>query len=107
MLSVLITVASLYFASPARAVTLVYSNDIQAELEPCGCRGNPKGGLVRKQGLLLKQTDPDLLQVDAGDFLFSMDSYPPLLSEQAITQAKYLIRAHNQLGHKVVVPGEK
>src|SRR5690606_20308059 len=42
--------ATLASSPPAHAqVTVVYSNDVRGELEPCGCRNNPTGGMVRKE----------------------------------------------------------
>lgn len=96
---------------PAGAAVLVYSNDVMGELEPCGCRSNPMGGVVRRSvlvGRLEKSHGKDsVLQVDAGNFLFNTETIPELLKEQAEAQAGYLIDAHNLMGHDIVVPGPK
>lgn len=98
------------FEEGSQAATLIYSNDVLGELEPCGCRNNPSGGLPRK-GVLLDQTaaksKDDLLQLDAGDLLFETDIIPEPLAAQRELQAKKLARAHADLGHDAVVPGEK
>lgn len=94
----------------AHALTLVYSNDVLGELEPCGCRANPMGGMLRKAGLLEKlksDGENQFLQVDAGDFLFDSTEIAPALVEQTKLQASYLLRAHEKIGHQIVVPGEK
>jgi hypothetical protein len=62
-----------------------------------------KANLVQK----LKSADPFVLQVDAGDLLFSTLNPPALLVEQNELQAKYLLRTMDALNHDVVVPGEK
>ncbi|MCC7441771.1 MAG: hypothetical protein IT285_09060 [Bdellovibrionales bacterium] len=101
--------AGLMAATPARAATLVFSNDVMSELEPCGCRNNPEGGVVRKATLLaqLKQDDASLLQLDAGNLLFESEELSDALKRQSEAQAGYLVRALNELGQDAVTPGAK
>ncbi len=89
------------------AATLVYTNDVLGELEPCGCRNNPTGGLPRKGVLLDQSKDQQLLQLDGGDLLFETNVIPPALAAQRLLQAERLAKAHVELGHDAVVPGEK
>lgn len=98
---------ALLVAGQARATTIVHTNDVMGELEPCGCRSNPQGGIARKANLLSRLPDKSLLQLDAGDLLFPTDTVPGLLAEQSRLQASYLLKAHEQLGQDAVVPGEK
>lgn len=94
-------------SSPTQAVTLIYSNDVMGELEPCGCRVEPHGGLIRKAGLLNTLNDQELLQLDAGNLLFGFESDAPALRAQAEIQAGYLIQAHNALHHDATIPSPK
>lgn len=95
-------------AQIARAATLVYSNDVLGEIEPCGCRNNPQGGMVRKANLLKRLGDPStILQLDAGDLLFSTNLIPDALQAQSALQASYVLKAHDLLAHDAAVPGEK
>jgi hypothetical protein len=57
--------------APERAATIVHSNDVYAEIEPCGCRNHPQGGMARKANYLKRLADKSVLQLDAGDLLFS------------------------------------
>lgn len=95
----------------ARAATLVHSNDLLGDIEPCGCRTNPLGGMARKANWLRKLPEGNqadaLLQLDAGDLLFSSDTLPELLQGQAEIQARYLLKSMAALKHDAVVPGEK
>ena len=95
----------------ARAVTIVYTNDILGELEPCGCRSNPTGGMVRKAAFIdqLKKANPSepLLQLDGGDLLFDSSTLPENLKPQAEVQARALLAAHDAIGQDAFVPGEK
>ena len=95
------------FSRAARAVTLVHSNDLLGDIEPCGCRTNPLGGMARKANLLKRLEDQSILQLDAGDLLFSSNELPELLKGQAELQARYLLKSMNDLHHDAVVPGEK
>ncbi|HWT84427.1 MAG TPA: hypothetical protein VN177_01535, partial [Myxococcales bacterium] len=72
---------------PAAAdrVTLVFSASVAGQIVPCGCSPDQHGGLPRAAAYLrkLRQTEPDLLFVDAGDLLFETFARPPA---QMLTQ---------------------
>jgi hypothetical protein len=109
-LAVAITFGALAAAFAPRhacALKLVYSNDVLGEVEPCGCRTNPYGGMVRKARLIETLAPEPLLQLDAGDLLFATDVVPELLKKQAEIQAGYVLKAMDMLHHDAVVPGEK
>ncbi len=91
----------------ACAATLVYTNDVLGEIEPCGCRSNPQGGMLRKSNLLKKLEDKSILQLDGGDLLFSTNTLPAGLAHQAEIQAGYLLQSMDMTAHDAVVPGEK
>jgi predicted CXXCH cytochrome family protein len=80
---------------------------VLGELEPCGCRSNPYGGMIRKSHLLKRQEDKDLILVDGGDLLYPTTPMPQILKKQAELQAGYLLKAMEMTGHDVVVPGER
>ncbi|HAR41339.1 MAG TPA: hypothetical protein DCS07_01705 [Bdellovibrionales bacterium] len=100
-------VLALLWSPATQALTLVHSNDVMGDIEPCGCQGTPKGGMVRKEALLKGIEVSDLLQLDAGDLLFSTESLPKLLQTEGALQASYLLKAMELLNHDVIVPGEK
>jgi 2',3'-cyclic-nucleotide 2'-phosphodiesterase (5'-nucleotidase family) len=92
------------------AGAILYSGDVLGEVEPCGCRVNPAGGVLRRSGLLAKLTKEKkgpFLQVDAGDFLFESKDFPETLTEKWKIRARALVRAHDRMGLEVLVPGEK
>ena len=91
----------------AHAATLIYTNDVLGDIEPCGCRSNPQGGMTRKSQLIERMADKSLLQVDAGDLLFDTDVLPDALQKQAEIQAGFLLKAMDLLHHDAAVPGEK
>ncbi|MBS1963012.1 MAG: hypothetical protein JST04_12405 [Bdellovibrionales bacterium] len=102
----------LLFASApaARATTILYSNDVLGEVEPCGCRVDPMGGVVRRSGLektLETEKKGPFLQVDSGNFLFESKDFPESLLDSRKMQARALVKAHEKMGLDVTVPGDK
>jgi 2',3'-cyclic-nucleotide 2'-phosphodiesterase (5'-nucleotidase family) len=105
----ILTATPAAFGADAGGMVL-YSGDVLGEVEPCGCRVNPAGGVVRRSGLLARLTKEKkgpFLQVDAGDFLYEAKDFPESLAERSKIQAQALIRAHERMGLDVIVPGEK
>ncbi|MGK5087720.1 multiheme c-type cytochrome [Bdellovibrionota bacterium FG-2] len=101
----------LLFASIAQAAVLIHTNDILGELEPCGCRSNPKGGLARHY-TLIKRTEEtygarSALQLDGGDLFFSSTTTAPMLKKQAEIQAEFIAKALELTELDAAVPGEK
>ena len=95
-------------APSAHAVMLVYSNDVLGEIEPCGCRENPLGGMVRKANLVKKIAgDQATLQLDAGNLLFETDVLPDGLIPQRKVQSKYVLKTYELMGHDAITPGDK
>lgn len=96
--------------SSAHATTILYSNDVLGEVEPCGCRVDPMGGILRRAGLL-KSLNADkkgpFLQVDGGNFLFESKDFPESLLESRKMQARALVKAHEKMGLEATVPGDK
>ena len=98
---------SLLFTTAAlHASTIYYSNDILGELEPCGCRENPLGGMSRKYNLVSEKKS-NSISIDAGDLLFQSENIPALLHPQAELQAQYVLKSLGVLQHHIIVPGEK
>jgi hypothetical protein len=56
---------------------LVFSNNINGETHPCGCRQHPLGGLAQVAGAMysFKQKLP-IIYVDSGDTFFPSPKHP-------------------------------
>jgi hypothetical protein len=90
-------------------VKLAYTANISGDIEPCGCRNNPTGGLVRFWEFCRKENllDPaTTLLVDSGDLLFASTPAPPFLVGQWKAQAQGLMEALNELGYDAAAPGD-
>jgi len=90
--------------------SVIYSANTNAELEPCGCRSNPLGGLQRRynwEKSLDKATEKQhFLRIDSGDLLFETTPIPPYLATQSKQKAKALVQAYEILGMEYFTPGE-
>ncbi len=65
-------------------LTIVYSGNLDGELEPCGCsEGGNKGGIKRRVNKIdeLRAADPDLVLISAGGLLVSELAQDKLKSE--------------------------
>ncbi|MBI4651182.1 hypothetical protein HY745_07865 [Candidatus Desantisbacteria bacterium] len=53
-----------------KKITILYTNNTNGSLEPCGCPGNKAGGMAQRMTIINEERkkDPDLLLFDAGDF---------------------------------------
>ncbi|MBI5207414.1 MAG: hypothetical protein HY934_06440, partial [Candidatus Firestonebacteria bacterium] len=51
-------------------ITILYTNNTNGSLEPCGCPGNKYGGMAQRMTVIKqeREKDPNLLLLDAGDF---------------------------------------
>jgi hypothetical protein len=63
--------------------------------------------MARKANLLKTIKDPFVIQLDAGDLLFSSTEVPDLLADQSKLHAEYLLKSMDLVHHDAVVPGEK
>lgn len=87
---------------------LVYSHDVNGELEPCGCKKNPLGGLAKMATILdsLKQIQ-DLLVVDAGNLLFKSQNMTSVQEEEWILKAELLMQTQKKFGLDAINVGIK
>ena len=88
-------------SAPSDRLTLLFSASVAGQLVPCGCSPDQRGGLPRAVALVrkLRQTEPNLLFVDAGDLLFETVSPPPaqMLTQRQL-KARTLARGDELLG---------
>ena len=110
MRSRLLILLSLFVSTLSFAQTVViYSNDVWGEVEPCGCRKDPKGGFLRKLTLIrrLQKEGWAPLQLDAGNAFFSTSDIPDVLRAQSLVQATYVVESMNLLKQDAFVPGPR
>jgi len=83
-----------------QVLDIIYSNDVEGELEPCGCQNNPIGGINRFSQYIQeqKQAGADPLLLDSGGLLFRNKKLPPILADIWRSQADTIISSYNHLG---------
>ncbi len=109
-LALLVLATGLLSLGSAHAATILYSNDVLGEVEPCGCRVDPMGGIVRRSGLMKRlesEKKGPFVQLDSGNLLFESKEFPEVLVESRRIQAAALVKAHEQMGLDATVPGDK
>src|SRR5258705_12115088 len=96
--------------APSDRATLVFSAAVAGQIVPCGCSPDQRGGLPRAAAYLrkLRETEPNVLFVDAGDLLFETPGRPPA---QTLTQkqlkARTLARGDELLGAAARAVGQR
>ena len=95
-------------ATPGRAGTprelmILSSASIQGELEPCGCKNHPRGGLSRRAAFYerVRAEHPNTLTVDAGDF-----ALPPG-DKEGWPVTDFMSAAFARLRYDAWTPGER
>jgi hypothetical protein len=102
----LVTIFCLFFfISPAsfahsgsHDITLIYTGNLDGELEPCGCsEGGDKGGLKRRANVLdrLRKVDPKLYLISSGGLLISEVAQDKLKS-------KYILKGMEALDYDAI-----
>lgn len=90
-------------AAGPRELVILSSASIQGELEPCGCKNHPRGGLGHRAAYYQKARteNANVVAVDAGDF-----ALPPSDKDGwAVTD--FLAVAMGKLGYAAFTPGER
>ncbi|HFE38601.1 MAG TPA: hypothetical protein ENK06_09345 [Gammaproteobacteria bacterium] len=85
--------------SSSENITLVYTGNLDGELEPCGCsEGGNKGGLKRRAQALddLRKDDPDLYLISTGGLLISEVAQDKLKSQFILSGMEML--AYDAIG---------
>ncbi len=90
--------------------SIYYSNNVNGEIEPCGCVVNPKGGIARKAQLfenLKTQQVQNFLYFDTGDIFFKSTTVEGFLKNQWELQAELLFEVYGSLPLTALTLGER
>jgi hypothetical protein len=89
-------------------MTLIFSHNINGELEPCGCRQFPLGGLPQIAGAIhkIKKMGP-ALWVDIGDTFYPNTVIPKGMHKSHQYMATSLYQALVDLNLDIFVPGDQ
>lgn len=89
---------------------IVFTHNIHGELEPCGCRQKPLGGLLQVAGFFekLKSENPnrEVLYFDSGDSFYPSREVPEAFAKSHQFAASELGRSYRKLNLTAFVPGD-
>ena len=97
---------------PTKALTLLYSNNINGEIDPCPSwdQRNRFGGLARRGAWVkeVRESGKEVLVLDAGDLLFKKFSNPVQENElKMVTEKAHLIiNSFNLMGYDAIGIGD-
>ncbi|MDZ4262190.1 MAG: hypothetical protein U1B30_07665, partial [Pseudomonadota bacterium] len=95
LMTVALVIVSAVGCAGEKNITLVYSGNLDGELEPCGCSAEGDlGGILRHATILkqLRETTPDLIALSTGGMLASMAAQDRLTGE-------YILKGFAQLNY--------
>ena len=88
--------------------SVLFSNNINGETQPCGCNKFPLGGLEQVAGHFHQVGEKGpIIYVDSGDMLFPSPILPAHLHASHQYTALKLVEAAEKLGLKFFVPGDQ
>lgn len=98
-LTIIILIFQLNIFAETR-VTVLYTNSLNGYLDDCGCKENPKGGLVMRAAEIkkIKASHPNVLLFETGDF------FAPESDELLI---KYLIKGYKYIDYDSISLGDQ
>ncbi len=81
-------------------LTVVYTNSLNGYLDDCGCKDNPKGGLLMRASEInrIRSVNNNTLLLESGDF-FAPESDDLLI--------KYIIKGYKYIQYDVISPGDQ
>lgn len=87
--------------------SLIFSHNVHAELEPCGCQKFPLGGVDNIYHLLQEfRTQMPVIYIDTGDSFYASITTPKETQASAQNSAQYLGKAYNELQLDFFLPGD-
>ena len=89
------------------SVTLLVSNNVRGQLDPCGWKKNPLGGLSRKSTYVkqLREDGKKLVILDAGDLLFNNAVLTEISEQPDKLRAQAILKGYERIGCQAVNVG--
>ena len=90
-------------------INIIATANVHGEIDPCGWKKKPLGGLARKATILEQYNNEDnLYVVDAGNLFFSSETLEPgIATEIALINADIILNSFNKMGCNAFSPGSK
>ena len=91
-----------------QSLSLIFTGNINAEIEPCGCRQFPLGGIDNVYGALEEERkNSSILFIDTGDSFYQAGFVPDSEKNSSLEKAKAVHEGLNLLGLNLKLIGEQ
>jgi 5'-nucleotidase len=96
-------------AAPRVQFSIVYTNDVMREVEPCERFRNSLGGVAKKSTLIsqIKKEGEKILLLDTGNLIFRKPPQTETKRRDVPLRVDLLVQSYNDMGYDVVNVGEK
>lgn len=87
-------------------ITILYTGNVNGELDRCGCSEEQLGGVARRKTVIERSRSGAALLLDTGDIFFG--SLTPLVGSRAFhaSKASAMVRAMNLMAYDAAMPGD-
>ncbi|MCB1153756.1 hypothetical protein KDL45_08890 [bacterium] len=96
-------------AAPAdnKTITVFFTNDVNGEQSPCGCKSNPSGGLAKRATLLAKvrSENENVLVFDVGNQMHPHPMVEKTNPAMEAERADLFVKSLNAMHYTAAVPG--
>ena len=91
-------------------ITILGTTNVHGEIDPCGWKKKPLGGLARKATIIENLSNQNInpIVLDAGDLFFKKDKIEPgITTDIAKINANIIVESFNKMGCDAFSPGSK
>ena len=107
---ILLGIISFLICDENNIITIIGTTNVHGEIDPCGWKKKPLGGLARKATILenLIDNNESPIILDAGDLYYKKEEVDPGVSlETAMINAEIITDSFNAMGCDAFSPGSK
>lgn len=96
------------FTFAENSISIIATANVHGEIDPCGWKKKPLGGLARKSTVLSDYINENIYVVDAGNLFFSKELVDKGISTDAAdVNANIILDSFNKMGCDIFSPGSK
>ena len=87
---------------------IIFTGNVNGEIEPCGWKTNPSGGLARKASYLsnMRSEGKNIFVVDSGDLFFQKGVYSDSTRNEMAAKAGLILESFNEMGTTALNVGD-
>lgn len=97
--------------SKKKSPIIIFSHNLHGELETCGCRKKPLGGMIQAAGFIEKTKekypDQEIIYFDTGDSLYPPGNIPNDFIDSHNFAAEGVVKYFKDMNLKAYIPGDQ